>query len=104
MIVRVVKQRRGVGRVETDYPCSTIRKVFWDDGIDVILYDVGGDTAKEVKIEMPKDGKRIFVMNDRGDTTDSISWPIGTKDKEKGKKSTSDESETSATPELRVMV
>jgi len=105
VIVRVVKQHRNIGRVETDYPCSTMRKVYWDDGIDVVLYDVGGDPAKEIKIEMPRDGKRVFVMNDRGDTTDSISWPIGTKDKdrEKDKKNVSEEPEN-ATPELRVMV
>lgn len=109
MIVRVVKQHRGIGRVETDYPCSSICKVYWDDGIDLILYDVGGDPTKEVKVEMPRDGKRIFIMNDSGDTTDSISWPVGARDRGKkdDKKSVKEEdtsAEVSNEPQLRVMV
>lgn len=120
-IVRIVKTRhgaRGNERIETDYPCSTIRKEFWDDGVDVILYDVDGDPRKRIKLEMPKDGKRVYIMDANHDTKDSISWPLNRKAKDDaedaknttkgavGKDEVKDSSEvvTAATPELRVMV
>lgn len=115
-MVRTKRGHRGDERIETDYPCSTIRKVFWDNGIDIILYDVGGDPRKEVKLEMPQDGKRGYVMNDDHDTVDSLSWPLHRKEKddardaakEEEKKDESKDDDVAAddvpTPELRVMV
>lgn len=79
MIVRIVKVHRKAGRTETDYSCSTLRKVFWDDGIDIILCDVNGDSRQEIKLEMPRDGRRVYIMNGAGDTTDSVSWPPNAK-------------------------
>lgn len=82
MIVRIIKQHRGSRgneRVETDYSCETLRKIFWDDGVDVILYDIGGDPQKQIKLEMPRDGKQLFIMNAAYDTIDSITWPLNAK-------------------------
>lgn len=115
MIVRIVKTKkgqRGDGRIETDYPCSTIRKEFWDDGIDLILYDVDGDPRKQVKLEMPRDGKRVYIMDDNHDTKDSISWPLHRKEKDDAKDAAKEVEKGDAadvvtdapTPELRVMV
>jgi len=74
-IIKRVKRDGALVSIETDYPCSTIRKVFWDNGIDIIMDDVDGVQGKRIKLEMPRDGKQVYFMNDAGDTTDSLRWP-----------------------------
>lgn len=69
MIVRVVR-----GRKWTDYTCGHVSRDDYDDGIDLILWELNGEPNKQKTIMLPQHGKKVFFMNDKGDTVDCVTW------------------------------
>lgn len=63
-----------IGRSKKVITCAHVIKTYWDDGIDVELFEVDGVDGKNRLIEMPEDGKLVRVMNDQGVEVDRLEW------------------------------
>jgi hypothetical protein len=70
MIVRVIKGRKWI-----DYTCAQVSQDTYDDGIDIILWELDGKPNQQKTIMLPQHGKKVFFMNDKGDTTHCVTWP-----------------------------
>jgi hypothetical protein len=68
--------RVSIGRSKKVYICSHVKIDYWDDGIDVELFEVEVDGKKVANklIEMPEDGKLVRVMNDQGEEINRLEW------------------------------
>lgn len=64
MLVKLVS-----GNVHRTYQCSHNQITYYPDRIQVELMPSGRI------MNLPEDGEAIYIMNDRGDTTDSLRWP-----------------------------
>lgn len=66
--------RVSIGRSKKVYKCAHVIIRYWDDGIDVELFEVQDRRGSKLIIEMPQDGRLVKVMNDNGDLINRLEW------------------------------
>lgn len=82
MTVRVIKSKKRW----IDYTCAHVSQEFYDDGIDIILWEVDGKPNQQKTIMLPENTKKVFFM-EGAKTTHCVTWPP------KEKEATTDEKE-----------
>lgn len=63
-----------IGRSKKQISCSHVKIDYWDDGIDVELFEVDGKDGKNKLIQLPEDGKLVRVMSDQGSEIRKLEW------------------------------
>lgn len=66
--------RVSIGRSKKIFHCAHVIITYWDDGIDVEMFEVDGKDGKNKLVEMPQDGKLVRVMNDQGKEINRLEW------------------------------
>lgn len=81
MLVKVTGRRDGAGTLCDLGPPLPCRRVDWLPIVDMEGREIGLRVelvyfdGQRAQFELPRDGNRVWVMNTRGDTVDSIPWP-----------------------------
>lgn len=70
MTVRVMKSKNRW----IDYSCAHVSQDPYDDGIDLILWELDGDPKKQKTIMLPQNTKKVYIM-EAGRTVHCVSWP-----------------------------
>lgn len=63
-----------IGRSKKSISCSHVKIDYWDDGIDVELFEVDGKDGKNKLIQLPEDGKLVRVVSDQGSEIRKLEW------------------------------
>ncbi len=66
--------RVAIGRSKKVYTCSHVKIDYWDDGIDLLMFELDGIEGKNKTIEMPEDGRVVRLMNDQGKEINRLEW------------------------------
>ena len=70
MFIRLMRSK---DKYDVTYHCTHIIRQAVEGGVEI--QPCGGGPEVPAVVRMPKDADSVFVMNDGGDTIDSIYWP-----------------------------
>ncbi len=86
MMIKLVKKAERDGKPGIELPvytCTHIQRFIPDDGSGIFITLCNPGPGSPAEVVLPRDGERVFLLNDEGDTFDSHRWPPEPRDKPK---------------------